>query len=149
MSNWGIARIKSEVSDFNRLMESKRMADRDQAEQSKLAAIERAKAFHDSLHFPVKYHVGIKEVLSGLSANSAGNGYKQNTVIHLILEQDFQIGRMKRKAGDFLCTQPKSRYGADWSGTKNSPHSGLPPEPEVTCRKCLNLLSKYFRIKTT
>jgi hypothetical protein len=149
MNNWGIARIKSEVTEFNRLRDIRRKTEQEHAEQSKLAAIERAKAFHDSLHFPVKYHVGMKEVLSGLSANSAGNGYKQNTVIHLILDQDFQGGRMKRRAGDFFCTQSKSRSGADWSGTKNSPHSGLAPEPEVTCKKCLNLLSKFMEIETS
>lgn len=147
MSNWGIARIKSEVEDYQKQKEIEREKQKERIVKAKIARRDLAIEFHSNLNFPWKYHVGIKENLSGLSCNSSGNGYKSNTVKHMIIDEDFKIGRLSRKAGDFLCYQSKSKFGANWSGTKEQKmlvNDGIndPYMPKVTCKSCLKIIER-------
>lgn len=64
----------------------------------------RAEAFNARLALPVKWDVGIKDVLSGLSENSWGDGRSKATVEHILLLEPLSAGKLNRKEGDFLCT---------------------------------------------
>lgn len=57
------------------------------------AALERraqdAEAFNASLLIPVSWRPGMKDVLSGLSEGSMGDGANRRTVVHVLLQADF------------------------------------------------------------
>lgn len=105
--------------------------------------------FYRRYELPFKYDVGEKEVLSGLSERSWGDGRRKNTVIHLLVEEDWTQGRMKRKAGDFLCTSLSGSNGNGWSGQnlRLRAHNGENQEytPAVTCKQCLKMMNKYAK----
>jgi nicotinate phosphoribosyltransferase len=61
-----------------------------------------AEIFFQQFSFPFKYDVGEKEVLSGLSENSWGDGRRKNTVIHLLLEEDWTDGRYSKKWQEYV-----------------------------------------------
>lgn len=148
MSNWGYAYVKSEYDAYQKERIESLIREK---EADRLKALERkqkADDFYKSLNFPVAYHVGVKEVLSGLSASSWGDGQKRNSAIHLILDEDFESGRLKRQKREFLCSQQKQV--ANWSGQNDSQlyaHHGrdLKWVPEITCKQCLKKLDKYIK----
>ncbi len=79
--------------------------------------LKKIKEFYDQYNIPFKFSVEAKEVLSGLHENSSGNGLKKNSVFHIFVKEEIRTGRLKRDKNSFLCTQPKSYSGGDWSGT--------------------------------
>lgn len=90
---------------------------------------------------PFDWGVSIKQVLSGLSESSMGNGCNASTVTHLYAKSAFESGRYKRDAGEYLCTQPKGRFNA---GCDNLTHAlecaGVTVKNVpyvVTCKDCL------------
>jgi hypothetical protein len=116
---------------------------RQQVEEERRRKIEeQARVFHESIDFPVTYSVGRKAVLSGLSLDSWGDGQKKNSVHHLLLEEDFQSGRLQRKAGDFLCTSLSGNNGKLWVDPRVK-HGQSEYMPEVTCKQCLKIISKF------
>lgn len=131
--------------------EQKRIHERKQAEKEAEAARknllrDQAKKFNTSLNVPVSWSPGIKEVLSGLSANSWGDGRRKNTVQHVWLKDDLVSGRLKRRKGDFLCSQSKSRWGANWSEQIEEfsyDGSGQPYPAKVTCKRCIEICERF------
>ncbi len=112
---------------------------------------EEAKAFNARIALPVHWDVGIKDVLSGLSENSWGDGRSKATVEHIYLLEDFEAGRIKRRKGDFLCTSANGSNGKRWSTTVERAHdgSGAPYQPKVTCKACLKLAERWLVDVTT
>lgn len=107
---------------------------------------ENAKKYFENLNIPFTFDVGEKEVLSGLSENSHGDGRRKNTTIHLVVLED--IGeRLKRKKGDFLCTSVSGTNGNSWSDQnlyiRHINGDGDKYMPTITCKQCLKLLKKY------
>lgn len=96
------------------------------AETKKALAIESEKQEQGIKNLPFKWKAQIKEVLSGLSENSNGAGWKKNTVIHVQLLEDFKRGRLSRNKGDYLCSPKKV---PNWGDSGNY--------IEVTCKACL------------
>lgn len=94
-------------------------------------------AFNRSLKLPVKWHPDIKDVLSGLSEKSDGSGRNRATVLHIRLREDLQDGRLRRSAGDMLCTSNSKNNGRQWYGQPYE-ESG-----RVTCVRCLALAKKW------
>jgi hypothetical protein len=101
-------------------------------------------AFNASIQIPVKWEPGVKDVLSGLSANSCGDGRNRATVEHVLLNEDLKVGRLLRKEGDFLCSNSQSRWGAGWRDSKEEwfDGDGNPYKPKVTCRACLSIIER-------
>jgi hypothetical protein len=95
------------------------------------------RAFNLALNIPVNWTPGIKEVLSGLSPHSNGDGCMKNTVVHILLKDPLHVGRLKRGPGDFLCANSRSRVGANWSGAPEKPGH------RVTCKTCLKLAKRF------
>jgi hypothetical protein len=96
------------------------------------------KVFNDALNLPFAWTVDHKVVMSGLLADSTGDGCYQRTVWHVRVLEDFADGRFKRSAGDFLC------------GKDNSAHTGYttPSEEDrntyqVSCAQCLKVAKRF------
>lgn len=96
------------------------------------------KEFVSSYNIPFGHSVRIKPVLSGLSADSNGDGAKRNTVFHLFVEEDV-AGRVNRVAGSFLCSPKDS---GKWSHLDNYTYA-----KPVTCKKCLKLMERWLKTK--
>lgn len=121
---------------------------RQREQQQRLARAEarqRAEATNALVQLPVRWAVGIKDVLSGLSATSSGSGRNKATVQHVLLLEDLQAGRVERKAGQFLCDSPSAPQAKQWAAKRMEPcqdEHGSPYVPEVTCKRCLALVPK-------
>lgn len=108
-----------------------------------------AEAFNAALPVPVLWFPGIKDVLSGLSPTSWGDGRKKNTVQHVLLLEDLQEGRFKRYKGDFLCTAASGSNGKRWGGYDESAFEwfydgdGNKYPAKVTCKACIKASSRW------
>lgn len=149
-----IEQAKKEVAKRLEARElSKKMIKTSQTEKENMAKELRnrdatlAKEFYSKINIPFKFDVGEKEVLSGLSVNSMGDGRRKNTVIHLLVEEDWTQGKFTRKKGDFLCTSKSGSNGNSWSGQnlKIRYVDGENEEyiPKITCKQCLKTIKKY------
>ena len=108
--------------------------------QEELASLEHKQEvenFWKQYDIPFEFQVDIKTVLSGLSANSWGDGSKSNTKYHVVLKEDATVGRTVRSRGEFLCTQPKGRTYFDFN-KKNDVMDNI-----ITCPDCLKKLEKF------
>lgn len=99
-----------------------------------------ARAFNAGLHVPVRWTPGIKDVLSGLTEHSHGNGFNAATVAHVLLQEPLAQSRLRRQAGDFLCTARSGTNGKHWSGDRT-----LSPDARVSCKACLRLAARWMR----
>jgi len=108
---------------------------------SKLSTIEENISnyiFWKQYDIPFKFVVDIKPVLSGLKANSWGDGSNKATVYHIILKEELHNGKLKRGINDFLCSQPQGRHYYTHSSTLEDEIQN-----RVTCKQCLKQLEKY------
>lgn len=99
-----------------------------------------ARCVNGAIKLPVKWTVGIKDVLSGLSERSDGSGRNKATVNHIFLLEDLNEGRLRRKSEDLLCTSASGSNGKRWSkqsteGYEADARSTL----AVTCKQCLEI----------
>lgn len=87
---------------------------------------------------PFAWKTNIKQVISGLTENSNGNGSNKRTVMHIVLDEDFKKGRLKRHKDDYLCSDKKT---SNWS----APNSSLTRDSfkeAVTCKACLSIANR-------
>lgn len=128
--------------------EAQRIAEAKRLEQREIELHEKAALFWQSYNIPFLFKVGIKEVLSGLSESSWGDGARKNSKTHIILDEPISIGRLKRNSSDFLCSQQANI--ANWSHQNNEslvyqhPLSGDAVNLPITCKSCLKKISKYI-----
>lgn len=107
-----------------------------------------AEAFNAMIVLPVRWDVGIKDVLSGLSEKSWGDGRSKATVEHIYLLEPLLDGRLSRLAGDFLCTAAAGTNGKRWSTKvveRSHDGEGTPYQPKVTCKACLALAQRWIK----
>lgn len=104
------------------------------AEAMKALAINKEKQQQGIENLPFKWKSNIKQVLSGLSESSNGDGCKRNTVVHVWLLEDFKRGRFSRKKYDYLCSPKKT---SNWS-------DGSISDDEITCKTCLQRAAKLY-----
>lgn len=139
--------LERESERTERLTQNRSRYEEDQARQRERLAQLRAEAqeFNASLRIPVKWEPGIKDVLSGLSENSWGDGRNRATVEHILLRGDLVDGQLRRRAGDFLCTAPRGTNGKQWSAQPESTYQtgGQEYRPKVTCRACLKIAERW------
>lgn len=106
-----------------------------------------AEVFNARLHLPVKWDVGIKDALSGLSETSWGDGRSKATVEHVYLVEPLVADRLVRQAGDLLCTSAAGTNGKRWSSKvveRAYDGDGSPYQPKVTCQACLALAQRWI-----
>lgn len=125
----------------------KKKAEDESYRQRRNTMRDKAAEFNARFNMPFQWDVGIKVVLSGLSEYSNGCGRNQATVHHIMLLEDFQGGRLRRKKLDFLCTSASGSNGGfrDSGAARNYDGNGEAYQPKVTCRACLKLASKWIR----
>lgn len=132
---------------FKKDQRAQHQAEEDRLRQERHSANkQQAETFNAALNIPVRWSVGIKDVLSGLSEHSNGDGYSRSTVHHVVLEQELRAGKLKRDKGDFLCTSASRNNGKNWSGSKASAlpdGNGGTYAPKVTCKACLTLSMRF------
>lgn len=105
------------------------------------------KQFNASLNIPVRWKPAIKDVLSGLSENSMGNGCNKATVIHVYLLEVLNDGKLHRSERDFLCTSEHGSNGKNWSGQREEDvymSNGEVWISRVTCKACLKLAQRWI-----
>lgn len=125
----------------------KEKADKAEADRQKRNQLRaKAEAVNATIKLPVLWSVGIKDVLSGLSERSWGDGRNKATVNHIYLKEDMSLGRLKRNAGDFLCSTSADKNGKRYSGQTEESMShdgdGNAYQPEVTCKACLAIIKR-------
>lgn len=139
------------LEEIEREAQARRNAEAAEAERrrQKLNALRaNAEAFNARIALPVKWDVGIKDVLSGLSENSWGDGRSKATVEHIYLLEPLEAGRLTRKEGDFLCTSSSGTNGKRWSSKiveRCHDGEGTPYQPKVTCKACLALAQRWMK----
>lgn len=139
------------LEEIEREAQARRNAEAAEAERrrQKLNAMRAdAEAFNARIALPVKWDVGIKDVLSGLSENSWGDGRSKATVEHIYLLEPLEAGRLTRKEGDFLCTSASGTNGKRWSSKiveRCHDGEGTPYQPKVTCKACLALAQRWMK----
>lgn len=139
-----IAETEEDIQNNKALIEQKikEQKVRDIAIQKKIR--EDAEKANNKLNIPVPWTSGFKSVLSGLSENSNGNGFNKKTVIHILLEDDLNVGRLKRKSGSFLCTAESGDNGKEWVDLKIMQNDGIGSYiAKITCRTCLKIAERW------
>lgn len=139
------------LEEIEREAQARRNAEAAEAEQRRqdLNAMRAdAESFNARIALPVKWDVGIKDVLSGLSENSWGDGRSKATVEHIYLLEVLEAGRLTRREGDFLCTPASGTNGKRWSSKvveRCHDGEGRPYQPRVTCKACLALAKRWMK----
>jgi hypothetical protein len=139
------------LDEIEREAQARRDAEAAEAEQRRQKLDARradAEAFNARIALPVKWDVGIKDVLSGLSENSWGDGRSKATVEHIYLLEPLEAGRLTRKEGDFLCTSASSTNGKRWAGQiaeRCHDGEGNPYQPKVSCKACITLAQRWMK----
>ena len=103
-----------------------------------------AERWNAALDIPVDWHINHRMVLSGLSRHSNGDGANAATVWHVVLEQPLVQGRLRRNAGDLLCSKDVGSIGLSAGGERLGDRSR-----RVTCRACLRLAERLAGTKAT
>lgn len=105
-----------------------------------------------NLELPVQWTAARLDNLSGLTESSSGNGYKANTVHHVLLQEPLKAGRLERVAGEYLCRADRNAKG-NYSGTSHSAvefffdYKELPAR--ISCKQCLKLAASVNRQLTS
>lgn len=143
--------VCASLDEIERDAQARRDAEAAEAERrrQKLSAMRAdAEAFNARIALPVKWDTGIKDVLSGLSETSWGDGRSKATVEHIYLLEPLEAGRLTRKEGDFLCTSASGANGKRWSSKiveRCHDGEGMPYQPKVTCKACLALAARWIK----
>ena len=126
--------------------EAAQIAKEQQERDRRNAHRDEAAAFNATLALKigVKWCPGVKEVMSGLSANSWGDGRNRASVEHVYLLEDMPVGRFKRKAGNLLCSNSKAGRNFGWSDPRSEwvDGDGKGYQPRITCRACLQIAGR-------
>lgn len=134
------------LSDFQAREEQRQEQSRLESLQYKAmlnAGRDNALAFNRALNIPFQWQTGYKDVLSGLSGRSLGDGRNKATVGHIELREDCAAGRLSRRRGDFLCT---TNTGKQWSGDSRLQcidGDGELFDAKVTCKACLTKAQRF------
>lgn len=102
-------------------------------------------AFNARLRLPVRWVSAIKDVLSGLSPSSWGDGRNRATVNHILLLETLTVDRLTRTAGDFLCTAASGSNGRRYSQPETQITGAAKSAftSKITCKRCLELARRW------
>ncbi|MGV2887537.1 hypothetical protein [Paenibacillus taichungensis] len=135
--------------DYEKLQLQKEQDRQQKEEEYRLKSIAlrmEAEQFNSGFNFPFEWEIGIKAVLSGLTERSMGNGLYQNTVHHIYLKSPVNTDRIKRNAGDFLCTSKGGNNG-HFAELRTEEYfqdaEGMDYKPKITCKSCLKIAERW------
>lgn len=109
-----------------------------------------SQAFYERYAIPFTYSIEIKEVLSGLSAHSNGDGWRRNTVFHVYTLKRIDEKKRHRAPFPFLCSPSSAQSGGNWSASlgQDTYKQENQYRPMPTCKKCLSMLERYLVTKS-
>ena len=93
-----------------------------------------------SLKIPGAWHPNNNTVVSGDRAASTRDGENAATVMHVVLDESLQAGRLKRRAGDLLCGPHVGTRGL-------SALSADEPVYRVSCKACIKAAARFAEVK--
>ena len=120
-----------DLKEERSLLDRKIAEDKIQADADRNAKDVGDRVFNTAL-CPVAFSAQIKPVISGLSSRGNGCGSRANSVIHVYLQEDLNVGRLHRKAGSFLCSPS---IGAHYNDVMSEVVPG-----RISCKACLSKL---------
>lgn len=97
---------------------------------------------------PFAWSAGVKQVVRDLRHKGLANGESHRTVVHLVLEDDYEEGRFARVKGDYLCT-PKigkpnwTSSDYEYEITVNGACVKIISH-EITCKTCLTKIDNFL-----
>lgn len=140
---------KEEKGKLEQQKEKERIKKREKENKHLDQMREEAEAFNLSLGIPIDWVSEIKPVLSGLTENSNGDGAYKKSVYHVLLKENIEEGRFKRKAGDFLCTTA-TQHNGHFSDLRDKEEGcyGLDSKDKrykrkVTCKSCIKTAARW------
>ena len=102
---------------------------------------------------PFDWSVGIKQVMRDLQDKGLANGVSRQTVVHLVLEEDYQNGRFLRNKGDYLCTPKIGKPNWALSDYKHvvtvAGRTVMLINHEITCKTCLAKIDSILSVKNS
>lgn len=138
-----VCATEAELAHDDKIREERRLAKEEEWRQRRNQYRLEAEEANASIKLPFKWVVAIKDVLSGLSETSSCDGRNKATVNHILLLEDVNAGRLKRKERDFLCTSASGSNGKRWSNQSEEALAvdgdGNEYTPPVTCKQCLRV----------
>lgn len=146
LDRWFWFMSKEEHKKLQLETERERLRNEEEFRLMSIARREEAEQFNSAYNFPFEWEIGIKAVLSGLTERSMGNGIYKNTVHHVFLKTPVNIDRIRRKAGDFLCTSRSGNNGL-FSELRSDEYfhdaDGVGYKPKITCKSCLKIAERW------
>lgn len=146
LNRWFWFMSKEEYRAYQKKKEAERAKQEEAFRQRSIEKRLEAEAFNSEFKFPFKWEVGIKAVLTGLTERSMGNGVYANTVYHVLVQSPFRLGRLKRDAGEFLCTPHGGSNGvfSDLVAPEYFQDAdGVKYKPKITCKACLKIAERW------
>jgi hypothetical protein len=141
VGRWFICRTQAEVDEEQHEVTERQERERQEERDRRNHARKIAEEINSGIKLPVPWTPGTKDVLSGLSLSSCGNGRNRRTVQHVLLQADLNLARLKRRAGDFLCSSSSNQNGKRYTDSQEFFLDGEGqkyPAP-VTCKSCLRV----------
>ena len=133
---WSVHQYKEQVRKWEKLKSSIKKA------QEFQTALDQHYKFKD---LPFSWSVGVKQVIRDLTHKGLANGESNQTVVHLVLEEDYTKGRLVRVKGDYFCTPKVGK--PNWTSSDYEYEimvQGVKVKTishEITCKTCLGKIT--------
>lgn len=136
--------VEAENKEKKEKKEAKIKEEEEKRKQFEKSIRVKAEVSNKKLNIPVEWTSGFKSVLSGLSEKGWGNGINKKSVVHILLKDDINEGKFKRKSGSFLCT---SNGGSDGMQYVDLERLSFDDEgsyvSEITCKSCQKVAARW------
>jgi hypothetical protein len=146
LQNWFWFLSEDDYLTMQQQSAEERSRHEEEVRQRSIAKRLEAEKFNAAFSFPFKWEVGIKPVLTKLTDSSWGDGAYARTVYHVLVMSPLHEGRLKRRAGDFLCTPFGGSNGFlsdhvtplyNWDANR------VKYKPKITCKACLKIAERW------
>jgi hypothetical protein len=102
--------------------------------------------FNRSLKIPVRWKRAHR--IGSLRRKAWADGYRSNSVEHVLLLDDLSDGRLKRKRGDFLCSARITNLSAHQIINMSDSDEQRSKRQKVTCPKCIEIAQRWTNEKS-
>lgn len=146
-SGWFVCATKQDLLGESRARQVEEATRKEELRLRRNLARDEANMFNAQMRLPVQWTVGIKDVLTGLSEHSHGDGRNKATVEHIMLLEALHEGRLRREPGDFLCSSSNAENGRRYSASPAESRidgDGDAYLPMVTCKSCLGQAKRWI-----
>ncbi|RAL20833.1 hypothetical protein [Thermoflavimicrobium daqui] len=100
-----------------------------------------AMSFNESLNVPVRWKRAHR--IGRMKRKVWADGYRSNSTEHVLLMEDLHDGRLKRKAGQFLCGTRITNKNAHLILNMGGDDEERSKRIKVDCPKCLEVAKRW------